>query len=255
MKTVIALSLLAGATAFAPAQQSKAGVALKDSQSDLEEFAVKCNPLVKFWDPMGLAEGDFWNTGKDATIGFLRHSEIKHSRVAMAAFVGYCVQSNYIFSWPQHMDGSTGPGLDMSPEQQWDAIPEGAKWQIFGVIALLEIWDETSAARGIPHYMNGRKPGAYPTAEPFRNKVHFALDLYDPFGLSKNKSEEAKARGLVAETNNGRLAQLGIFGFLCADTVPGSVPVLDSLGVTTPYAGNVMIPFEGNFVLDGMTAF
>ena len=103
--------------------------------------------------------------------------------------------------------------------------------------------------------MKGRKPGAYPTAAPFREKVHFALDLYDPFGLSKNRSEEAKARGLVAETNNGRLAMLGIFGFLCADTVPGSVPVLDTLGVTKPYAGNVMIPFEGNFHLDGITAF
>jgi hypothetical protein len=247
-------AVIASAAAFAPQQHGTVSQKLASSKDDLVDFAGKLNPIVKFWDPMGLAEGDFWDQGSDATIGWLRHSEIKHGRVAMAAFVGYVVQSNFIFPWPQHLDGSTGPGLDLSPEQQWDAIPEFAKYQIFGTIALLEVWDETGGGT-LPHYTKGRKAGQYPSAELFRDKVHFALDLYDPFGFSKKRTDEAKARGLVAETNNGRLAQLGIFGFLCADTIPGSVPVLDSLGVTTPYAGNVMIPFEGNFHLDGMSAF
>jgi Chlorophyll A-B binding protein len=68
--------------------------------------------------------------------------------------------------------------------------------------------------------------------------------LFDPFNLSKNKSAEAKARGLKGEINNGRLAQLGIFGFLCEQTIPGSVPLLT--GIVKPYAGEVMAPFEGN---------
>ena len=186
--------------------------------------------------------------GEEATVGFLRHSEIKHGRVAMAAFVGYCVQSNFIFPWPQHMDGSTGPATSFSPESQWDMIPENAKWQIFGLIGLLEIWDETGG-NSLAHYTKGRKPGEYPSAQPFRDNVHFALDLFDPFGFSKKRTDEQKARGLVAETNNGRLAMLGIFGFLCADTIPGSVPALEALGAVTPYTGNVMIPFEGNFHL------
>jgi len=58
-------------------------------------------------------------------------------------------------------------------------------------------------------------------------------------------SAETKERRLVAELNNGRLAQLGIFGFLCADKIPGSVPVLNSIAI--PYDGNPMIPFEGQF--------
>jgi len=147
------------------------------------------------------------------------------------------------------MDGTTGPSTDFSPEQQWDAIPEAAKWQIFATIGFLEIWDECSNLQGIPHYTKGRMPGQYPSLQPFRDNVHFALDLFDPFGFSKNRSEEKKARGRVAEVNNGRLAMLGIFGFLTADKLPGAVPALDTLGVSIPYDGNVMIPFEGNFHL------
>lgn len=69
--------------------------------------------------------------------------------------------------------------------------------------------------------------------------------LYDPLGFSKNKSEEAKKRGLLVELNNGRLAQLGIIGFLCEQKIPGSVPLLS--GIVKPYAGEVMAPFEVNF--------
>ena len=37
-----------------------------------------------FWDPFNLiAEGDFWGLGNEATIGYLRHAEIKHGRVAI----------------------------------------------------------------------------------------------------------------------------------------------------------------------------
>ena len=104
-----------------------------------------------------MTDGDFYNMGNEASIGWLRHSEIKHGRVAMAAFVGYCVQSNFIFPWPQHMDGSTGPGTEFSPEQQWDMITEAAKWKIFGIIALLEIYGEAGGkgdGKKLPHLVN-----------------------------------------------------------------------------------------------------
>jgi hypothetical protein len=248
MKSAVLFATLGVVSAFTPAPRAvTSSIQMSETKADLVDIAGKLNPIVKFYDPMGLSEGDFYSMGEEGTVGFLRHSEIKHGRVAMAAFVGYCVQSNFIFPWPQHMDGTTGPSFDLSPEQQWDAIPEVAKWQIFTLIGFLEIWDEMSNLQGIPHYTKGRLPGKYPSLKPFRDNVHFALDLYDPFGFSKNRSEEKKSRGRLAEVNNGRLAMLGIFGFLSADKIEGSVPALKDIAIA--YDGNCMIPFEGNFHL------
>ena len=108
------------------------------------------------------------------------------------------------------------------------------------------------------------------------------FELYDPFNLSKNASEEKKAKGatarpprpparpvppcalplppparplatsspppavpragLVTEINNGRLAMLGIMGFMAEAAVPGSVPAL--MGRIAPYSGECMAPFS-----------
>ena len=72
------------------------------------------------------------------------------------------------------------------------------------------------------------------------------FNLFDPFKLSKNASAEKKEAGLVKEINNGRLAMLGIFGFLSEQTIPGSVPLLG--GIVQPYSGEVMAPFGTNVV-------
>lgn len=48
--------------------------------------------------------------------------------------------------------------------------------------------------------------------------------LFDPAGLSKNRSEEAKARGRDVEIKNGRLAMIGVMGMIAQALVPGSVP-------------------------------
>jgi len=246
---VSAVVLLAtGASAFVTPSNNqcvssalKSEAAASDSLDELKDLAKGLNPIVNYYDPLNLVDADFYGMGQDATIGFLRHAEIKHGRVAMAAFVGYCIQSNWHFPWPQSLDGSAFPSIDLSPEQQWDAIPAGAKWQILTVLGALEIWDEASGGTG-QHYMKGRKPGQYPSFKLFRDEVHFVLDLYDPFGFSKNMKQETKDRRLVAEINNGRLAMLGIFGFLSADTIEGSVPFLKNIAM--PYDGQVMSPFE-----------
>jgi hypothetical protein len=248
------LSLSASALSFAPASSAPGRVAARaaspvmETKADLEALALKLNPIVGFWDPMNLAEYDQWSQGEEAAIGFLRHAEIKHGRVAMFGFVGYIVQANGIH-WPWNLERSGLSFGDISaagsPPDQWDALPTAAKMQIILAIGFFELLGENSFAleqSGEKHYMRGGKPGFYPSfkTEAIPHPVPF--DLFDPFGISKNATPEKKAKGLLVETNNGRLAMLGIMGFLAEQKVPGSVPALT--GIVKPYAGEIMAPFS-----------
>merc|ERR1740122_58315 len=184
---------------------------------------------------------------QESTIGFLRHSEIKHGRVAMAAFVGYILQANGIhFPWKTTLSGITYEDIAAAggPPDQWDALPSAAKLQIIWFVGFLEFWSESQyilASSSMTHYMRGGKPGAFPNLK--KEAPHpVPFELFDPFGLQKGKSEEWKSKKLLAEINNGRLAMLGIMAFLAESKIPSSVPALGGLGIK-PYAGEIMAPF------------
>jgi hypothetical protein len=233
---------LSGASAFVAPKAARAGVAVSETKADLEKLAVELNPIVGFWDPLSLADAEFWDTTNEQTIGFLRHAEIKHGRVAMAGFVGYCLHANG-FQFPLHIPGDY---TTKSPAELWDQVPTNGKLQILGFVAFLEFFGELGGRVGAPaHYMRGGLPGAYPSFKKYLNGVFphpVPLDLYDPFGIFSNASPEKKARGRLIEINNGRLAMIGLFGFLSESKVPGSVPALGS--IVLPYDGDYMAPLE-----------
>jgi len=225
-------------------------------EAGLTELAKKLNPTVGFWDPLGIG-----GTSPE-TIGWFRHAEIKHGRVAMAAFVGYCLQSNGVcFPWNLQasfgsIDVPTISFADISaaggPADQWDALPTAAKLQILGVIGFLEMWSETSAVLkmdGQEHYVRGGKPGYFPKlsrTDEMKFPHPVPLNLWDPFGFTSKMTPERKEKALLAEINNGRLAMIGTMGLISASKGL-QVPGLDSVGIK-PYAGEIMAPFAAGDV-------
>jgi len=198
------------ASAFAPAVNKAPTTELKAclpretilSEPDTTEFG-------KIWDPLGLAE-----MGSDETIAWYRHAEVKHGRVAMAAFVGWWATGSGL-----RFPGELAHGLDFAsiPSkglEAWDAVPGWGKAQMLIFAGLIELHDELFHSVRGTHYMKGGVPG--------KNMVP---GLFDPFGLSTGRSEEAKAKGRSSEIKNGRLAMVGIAGLWATATLEGSVPL------------------------------
>merc|ERR1712010_396615 len=122
-----------------------------ETKADLESLSKELNPTIGFYDPLGLADKTFWGESNEATIGFLRQAEIKHGRVAMAAFVGFCLQANGVhFPWDLTTSGTSFGDIAAAggPMAQWDALPTNSKLQIIGAIGFLEFWGENSFALG-----------------------------------------------------------------------------------------------------------
>ncbi|EGB03931.1 chlorophyll A-B binding protein [Aureococcus anophagefferens] len=254
-KLVLALAL-SGARAFVAPAAPAAGVALSETKADLEALQKALpGPPNSYWDPLALGSATFdWGPqGEEATVGWLRHSEIKHGRVAMAAFVGFIAQCTPLVSGEHKYLPYKGYVAGCTPQEQWDNIPLYGKLQIFGLIGMLESYGEGAGAPdGYVHYMKGGKPGYYPPIAGRAGWGQVTLDLWDPFKLPggpSSQSAEAKARGLKSELLNGRAAMAGIFGLISASKVPGSVPFLANIEGFPKYTGDVMVPFSNDFSL------
>mmetsp|Transcript_11429 Transcript_11429/g.28885 ORF Transcript_11429/g.28885 Transcript_11429/m.28885 type:complete len:216 (-) Transcript_11429:1378-2025(-) len=211
MKSSIALLALAASsvTAFAPQQSVSKKSAIELTR---EEILSEPNNIEfgKVWDPLGLSE-----LGSDATISWFRHAEVKHGRVAMAAFVGWTMVAGAGARFPGELShGVEFASLPSKGLEAWDAVPGWGKVQMLLFAGLIEFHDELFYSKRGTHYMSGGVPG--------KNMVP---GLYDPFNLSANKSEEDLARGRSVEIKNGRLAMIGIAGIYFANVIDGSVPL------------------------------
>ena len=245
MQKIIAALALSGAAAYVAPVAPKATSSLAASKDEVIALA-EANPdflgkAIGFWDPLGALDSNFWGLGNEGTIGYLRHAEIKHGRVAMAAFLGYMAGATELVSGPHKILPYRGYEPGLTPPEQWDAIPLYGKLQILVIVGMLESYGELLPQ----HYTKGGVPGYYPPIKGARPEI--LLNLWDPFNFMARMTPEAKKAGLVKEINNGRLAMLGIFSLISEARVPGSVPVLPN--EIPEYTGNVMIPFSGDFSL------
>ena len=194
--------------------------------TELQALAREQNPAVGFWDPLRIAgRVNIFEADDEASIGFLRHAEIKHGRVAMAGFIGYIVHetgARWPFAFEPYTDAAAyyAPYEGLSAPAVWAALPEISKVQIIlgtrahespflfdthtshlsilplfilAGIGALEFWGELEAALeadGQKHYMKGGTPGYYPS---FAASVVPLRNLWDPIGFTKWMDAETRA--------------------------------------------------------------
>jgi len=208
------LSLYAPVCGFAAAPvvapRMAAAPSVQMSVADMEGTGPETGGKV--FDPYGFA-----TMGGDETLAWFRACELKHSRVAMAAATGWAWVASGGPLLPGYLSieqGITFESLGRNGYAAWDAVPESGKFQILGVIGILELLGEASVK---PHYM---MPGGTPGKIPL---------LWDPLGFTKSLSAETLARKRTAELKNGRLAMIGVMSFVSAHYIPDSVPLLPTV--------------------------
>ena len=77
-------------------------------------------------------------------------------------------------------------------------------------------------------------PRPAPAAPSSSQLPHWVgLNLWDLFKFTKDLTPAQKEAKLITEVNNGRLAMIGLFGFLSEGKVPGSVPLLKGVILAT----------------------
>lgn len=201
---MICLLVASSVVAFAPTGPVPATTQLRVSLEGLEGSSA---PLG-IWDPLKLSE-----FGTEKTLKWYRAAEIKHSRVAMAASVGWIINEMGITFPGDVAKGVSFKSLGTGIEA-WKALPNAGKFQIILFLGAIEINIEQQK----PHYtMADVKIGSI---EPFDWK------FFDPAGFTSTISDSKKERLRLVELNNGRLAMIAVAGFFAASYIDGSVPLL-----------------------------
>ena len=186
MKTAILASLIAAASAFAPAKQAATSTTLKAFEDELG-----AQPPLGFFDPLGLvADGD------EEKFERLRYVEIKHGRIAMLGVVGYLVAEAGV-RLPGDIDYSGLAFADVpNGFAALNTIQGAGVAQIVAFIGALELF-----------VMKDITGGEF--VGDFRND---AFDLgWDTF------DEETKLQKRAVELNQGRAAQMGMLALMVHD--------------------------------------
>lgn len=187
MKTVVLASLVASASAFAPSAQQSSTTSTTALSMDISK-AIGVQAPLGYFDPLNImgdpkaADGEKFEK--------LRYQELKHGRVAMLAVVGYLVT----------YAGVRFPGAEDIPAG-WAALTAtpGMVWaQMVGTWTMMEMANRDSTGKG--EFLGDFRNGA----------LDFGWDKLD---------EATKTKKRTIELNQGRAAQMGIFGLMVHDAM------------------------------------
>jgi len=162
-------------------------------------------PFDNMFDPLGLTK-----TAKPADVKRYRESEIVHGRVAMLAALGFVI-GEQLEDFPAFMnfDGQvTGPAI-----YQFQKVEE--------VRPLF--WEALVIAIGLAESYRVSVGWATPTGNGFNNlkdEYQPGQLYFDPLGIAPKDEEEFFVMQ-TKELNNGRLAMVGIAGFVLQELVNG----------------------------------
>ncbi|KAH8071776.1 chlorophyll A-B binding protein [Aureococcus anophagefferens] len=196
MPRLVFAALIAAARAFvAPVAPAAAPTALRST-----EVGVGPETGGALFDPAG-----FTKIASPTTMKWFRASELKHGRVAMLANVGWVVQASGYGTIKFPLEGGLARLSKVPLEanaQLWNLASGAGFLQIIATAGMIELITESAVQ---PHYM---APGGN--------------GYIDIFGYSKSGEDFTDLQN--QELKNGRLAMIGIAGFVCSALVPGSVP-------------------------------
>jgi len=196
MKTACILaSLLASASAFAPAQQKVSSTALNMAF----ENELGAQEPLGFFDPLGVvADGD------QEAFERLRYVELKHGRICMLGVVGYLTTAAGIrlpglISFDGTKFSDIGSGWAGS-----ESIPAAGALQVFAFVGFLELFVMKDITGG--EFVGDFRNGA----------LDFGWDSFD---------EATKMQKRAIELNQGRAAMMGLLGLMVHDKL-GNVDIL-----------------------------
>jgi len=178
-----------------------------------------------FFNKEGLFLGEqVWDTltkdiGSEATGEYLKASELKHGRSAMLAVLGFAfhklgltlnnISPHEYLSVSQNVKFADLAA--MSPIDAIKAVPPEGLTQIFGAIALVEIYELT------------HKNGEFKSGESVAPGLQ-AGGLNGELGFNPLKFEMTD-RIRMQEIQNGRAAMVAISAWVAHEAVSGSVPI------------------------------
>jgi len=204
-KLLVALALVAGASAFAPVVKptTRSSVAVSAAVEDMLGADVE---TAGVWDPFG------YSTNADAaTLKRYRCVEIKHGRIAQIATIGYIMGD--VWTFPGYLSKAADVKFSDVPAGMGalQAVPVAGWAQIFLFAGLLE----TKFFK----QDDDKEPG---------DLAKFNWVRYD--------DKELKERKLLSEIKNGRLAMMAIMGMMVQEQVTGMTTIAQlKSGALSPF--------------------